>query len=479
MGLFGITINWGGNKGAAEKKPETDPGRIDAEIAKDAYVVDGMEWTDDRDDASLRDEYKQMLADPAVKAALFGKLLEVCSLNLTVSPPEDMEDDPQAQDVADFVKYCLSKLAGGPASGLLMKVARPALTYQYSISEIVFKQPTGKGQWGDKITLDCLKSKDVTGDWSFVVDAFKNVKSLVHTTVDGRLEYPPDKFVHYAFMPEFENPRGMSDLRASRRAWFVKRYVGRALAVHLDKGGLMIVGTAGSSDREAVEKQLAAANGRRWMVIPENVKVDIVNLASDVMIRGWNEAVGTYDKQIFLGIQGAFLQSLEGQKTGARNIGEVHQDTSSLFVWYLSYELASVINAQIVPMLVRLNYVDAECPVVSLEAPDKKDMKVLSETLRNLSSIGFDPSKKFVSETFGIPPASDDADTLARPAPPSPFGGAPGQPKEPGAPKEPAAGPAPAPMMDENGNPMEMAEGRNGNYLTAFLAEWDRARRPR
>jgi hypothetical protein len=473
MGLYQSIVKWLGSKSKPEYQPPA-PEAVDSEIGKDAYIVNEMEWRDDLDDESLRTEYKEMLADPAVKAALFTKLFEVCSLDMTVNPAEGYEDDERAKETAKFVRFCLHSLKGGLASGLLMKIARPALEYQYSINEMVLQYQEG-GAWDGKYTLKCLKQKDVTADWSFTLDAFKNVTGLVHSSVDGRHEYPPEKFVHYAFMPEFENPRGMSDLRAARRAWFVKRYTMRAMGVTADKGGNMIVGHSSPHDRASMDAQLAKANGRRWMNIPLEARVEIINLATDALIRGWNQAVDLYDKQIFLGIQGAFLQSLEGQKTGARNIGEVHASTSSLFVWFSSYELASVINDQVVPLLVRLNFADAPVPVVTLEAPTVEDLKVKADTVKVLSEIGYNPSKKWLGDTFGVPAAEDEGDTVERPAAPSPFGGAPGQPPAPDAHAEPEPEGV---EVDADVKPITMA-AHDDNWLRSYLAEQNRARRPR
>lgn len=485
LGMWGTMTSWLGFKSGETKKVEVDPGRPDAEVAKDAQITTAAEeWTEDYDDKTLRDAYPKMLADPAVKAALFTKLMEVCALKLEVRPPEGSEDDEQAKEIATFVKYCLTRLSGGAASGLLMKIAKPALMYQYSVSEIVLSE-IQHGKWAGKWGLKCLKSKDVTDDWSFTVDAFKNVQALVHTTVDGRMEYPVDKFLRYAFMPEFENPRGISDLRAAYRAWFVKRFVHRAWAVVLEKGGAVPVGRygPGTDSRKALETQLAAFGARRWLAVPEDVKLEIVQFASDVMLKGYNDAVAVYDKQIMLSIRGAFLQALEGDRTGARSMGEVHESTADLFVWYLSYELADAINAQLVPLLVKLNFPDAEPPIMALEAPVDEDLKVKADTVKVLSDMGYPVSKKWITETFGVPAAEDEDDQVKKPEPPpSPFG--PGGiaglplPVEKAKPGEPATEPE---ETEDHEMPEGMAHARNRDttWLGAFLAEYDRARRSR
>lgn len=124
-----------------------------------------IDWYfDDQDPEAFRRNYPEMMNDAAVKAAMLALLFEVCALDLNVHPAET--DDEDAQEVAEFVKYALCACQGGQAA-LLMKMAKPALVNQFSVSEIVYQTET-RGKWAGKWVLKAVKSKDITnGNWSF------------------------------------------------------------------------------------------------------------------------------------------------------------------------------------------------------------------------------------------------------------------------------------------------------------------------
>ncbi len=442
---------------------------MNEEIAPDKAGAEGIphfEWIEDLDPAKLRKAYTEMMADAQVKAALLTKLFEVCSLDISVVPTD--AEDERAIEVAEFIKHNLTHLKGGSTKGLLMKIARPALQHQFSISEIVL-QSEKKGRFKGKWTLKVLKSKNITtGLWGFEVDDFKNVSNYIHTVKGHRFHYPVEKFIHYAYLPEFENPRGMSDLRAAYRGWFVKRFVLRALAVISDKlGHIPVASDVSNANRASVEKQLKAFAGRRWLALPPDVQLEIVDFAHRTAIDGYGKTVAIMDKQIVNSIMGAALQSLEGDKTGARSMGEVHQSTTKLWVWYLAAELADIINEQLVPQLVRLNFADADIPLVRLEAAEQEDLKLQSDIDKNLHEIGLPLSKQEFYERYNRTPPKDEDDELKKAAMPAMV---PGQnPNDPNAPPDPDD-------PDDPEDPEDLSRG-DDRWAASWLEIFDRTGR--
>jgi len=399
-------------------------------LGKEVSVAGGDSawgWEEDLDPVSMRSAYKKMVHDPAVKAALLTMLLEVCALDLKVIPADAEKEEEK--EVADFVRHALTSLMGGSTKGLLMKIAKPALVHQFSISEMVFKTEE-RGAFKGKWTLSALKSKDITtGLWGFTLDAFRNVEAITQTVNGERRSYSPDKFINYAFLPDFENPRSTSHLRAAYRAWWVKRIVLRSWAFHAEKSGVVPVGRyASASQKAALEKQLKKFSGRKWVSLPKDVELELVTWSKGETEINFERLLRVLDKQIFLSIRGAFLQALEGDRTGARSMGEVHETTADLFVWYLAFELADVLNEQVVPWLVSLNYgPDRDLPKVSLEAPVQEDLKIRAEIVDILVKAGLPLSKQELYEEFGFSPPKDEEDEVKKaPVPASPFGGGPG-----------------------------------------------------
>ena len=389
------------------------------------------DYINDKDPDRFLAAYRKMIHDPAVKAGLLSLIFEVASLNLRVQPndPEDEKD----KEVASFIQHALESVAGGVPRGLIVKMLYPALIYQYSISEIVYRTEL-RGKWRGMWILKALKSKDVSDQsWGFLLDAFRNIKAFIHTQPDvGTLDKQnpryshPDKFVHYTFMPMFENPRGLSHLRAAYRAWYVKQAVSRAWAFHAQAQGILpIAKYKDKTHKLELEKQLAGISARKWLAVPESVQMEIIKLSDSSTDQGFKDVIERLDKQIFLSLQFAFLQALEGDKTGARNMGEVHKSTSKLLPWYMSEDVAEAISGQIVETLVRFNFgEEVQPPRISLEAPVEEDMLVKAQTLQQLVASGLQVSAQQVSETFGWKMPEGDKDRLTPPAPaaaPSPF----------------------------------------------------------
>lgn len=481
------------SSGPAVEAPYMDHEQSTADVAG-AFAAGSIpiDWyIEDQDPERFRVEYGNMLHDPAVKAALLALLFEVCALDINVSPCEGTaadngdEAEKAAQEVADFVKYALTSAKGGYGRGVLMKIAKPALQHQFSISEIVYKAET-KGRWAGKWVLEALKSKDVTnGMWQFRLDAFKNVLAILHMQEGQNRAFETSKFVHYTFMPDFENPRGLSHLRAAYRAWWVKRTVLRAWAVMSEKQGLIPYGSyAADGQKKALEEQLKKFSSRRWLAVPEGVKLDVIRYTTAEAGKAQQDILRDLDKQIFLGIRLAFLQALEGDRTGARSMGEVHEATADLMAWWLSTDLCGVINEQIVPDLVRYNFGDdVGCPTVKLEAAVNEDLEVRSRVDKNLTDMGLPLSKAELYEVYGRKQPKDEEDALEKAAPPpSPFGpgGAPvgpGKPGEPPVPGQGKQGPPPPPKdgqkPPEKGEPPEdKGEGEETVTLSAGDEAW-------
>jgi len=428
-----------------EAAPELNTGLLDTEYIEDV------------DDATLLEAYPKMLMDAAVKGAVNTALYEVCALDLNVTA-FDPEDDA-SREQAEFVKSALTGVAGGPAKGLLLKMLEPALTIaQFSLSEIVWRVEK-RGKYAGKWVLDKLKSKDVTDQkWGFKLDIYKNIESFKQTYDGAEHFYPKSKFLHYAHQALFENPRGVSLLKSAYRAWWVKKIAMRAWAVYVEKQGPVPVGRYDTEpEKDGLVAELKKFSARRWLAVPKTVELDIMNYGSATTRMEFESAIQELDKQIFLSIRGAFLQALEGEHTGARSMGEVHESTADLWVWYLALEVEGALNEQIVPQLITYNFGEnVELPVVRLESPVQEDLKLQAEIDEKLWKMGYPLSVKEMQERYGRQVAIDEDDKLKKsPAvSPTPFGALPGD------------GTGEAPPLPEG------EEEEEGEELMPELAQW-------
>ena len=186
------------------------------------------------------------------------------------------------------------------------------------------------------MALKKLKPKDTGNDLVLETDEFRNVTSILGLRFNGGQKFDPKDFVIMAYLSIFETPTGMADLRCCYSRWWLLDTALKLRAVGLNTRAFPILTGqyATAQQKPSLEAALANARQANWLSIPEDAKVTALELAgrSDQMFA---DAIKDLKHDIFLGIQGAILQALEGNTTGARSMGQVHQDTAALFVWYL------------------------------------------------------------------------------------------------------------------------------------------------
>ena len=152
---------------------------------------------------------RRMQQDPQVRACLSTKKFAVLSRGWEVHAASASPEDGA---VAEFVRAGLTGLRGSLLDSLYDVL--DALALGVSLLEINYTL-IGEGPYQGMVGLHSLKSKD-PGDFEFETDAFLNLTGLRGAA--GAV-YDVEKFVVYAYMPQYENPRGTSDLRAAYRAW--------------------------------------------------------------------------------------------------------------------------------------------------------------------------------------------------------------------------------------------------------------------
>ncbi len=334
----------------------------------------------------IRSMYRQVLKEPTVKAALLGKIFAVSQSDLTMKAAAKT---PYDQQIADFNRDNLAKTRGG-VRHVIESMLFGALLDGYSVSEKI-RCVAERGKWKGKIVLGHLKAKDTqysNGPWSvtggnhragsgwgrvqLVVDEFKNVTAIFAGSPNGGVEFDPKDFVVVTYLKLFESPLGMSDMRAINRASTCKEAAIRLRMIFLDKyTGPFLVGKHNNeTTRLYMEAALKKARAAGYITIPEGSEVEVLNLAMSGTA-DFKSAIDDFDREILIGIQGAFLHIFEGQTADGRGDTKVHKGQSDLFVWYLAQLAADAINEQIVPDFTDLNFPGKpELPTASLGGVD-------------------------------------------------------------------------------------------------------------
>lgn len=418
--------------------------------------------------AVMRQAYRRMLADPNVKAAFLGKSLAVCALEIKVVPC--IKKSRRDNEIADFVRWNLEAALEGGLPGMIWSILSGAMIDGYSVSEKVWEY-VDRGEHAGRYCLRALKPKDTGADVVLLTDQYRNVTGVQGLRYNAGEIFPPSRFAIFRHLPLWDQPTGMSDLRAVYSRWWMLDTVLKLRAVGLEKRALPIVigHYQSSQQRPSVEAALALVKSQNWLAVPEGVMIEALNIAG--MADGaFAEAIRDLKHDIFLGIEGAVLQSLEGSVTDGRGDTSVHRSKADRIAWFVAQSIECLLNDRhygVIPDLVGLNYAAGGCPRVRLQAVDLDEQLTNLEIDEKLAGMGLALSKDDLYERYGRrPPDPDDPDDALD----APKGGPalPGQaaPFPPGAPTEPEPEAEPEPEPE----PVRFSDR---------FAEWDASKHPR
>ncbi len=360
----------------------------------------------------MRLAYRQMLASPDVKPALLGKILGVAALDLKILPAD--KRNPRDKEVAEFVTWVLTKRLRDGVPGLVWSVLSGGLVDGYSVCEKVFG-PQQQGKYAGKWPLRELKAKDTGNDVILQTDEYRNVSGVFGLRYNAGEEFSPADFLIFRYLPLFNSPTGISDLRAAYASYWMLDTAKKLRIMGVEKRALpLLVGHwQTATDQPALERALALAKSQNWISVPDTAKVEAVNIAgsSDEI---FSSIVKDLKHDILLSIQGAILQSVEGETTAGRGNSQVHQETRDLLIWHLSAAVEALLNdeeAGLIKDVVDLNYVVSEYPKASLSAVD------LDEQLRRLQiytgvAALVPVSAEEVYEEFDVSPPQNPGDAV-------------------------------------------------------------------
>ncbi len=386
-----------------------------------------LPFFDDRtgETQQMRHAYRRMIAEVNVKAALLGKLFGVASLDLQIVPASKSTRDGE---IAAFVEYALTERLQGGIPQLVWSILSGGLVDGYSICEKVW-EPEEDGDYAGKILLDDVKAKQVDDDVILEIDDKRNVIAIRGMRYNAGESFDPRNFIVYKHLSWYSAPSGMSDLRAAYRPYVLLDTAEKLRGIAIEKRAipLMIAHYAKSDQKPSVDAALAKAKSLTFLSLPKDVAFEALNVAgsADTIFR---DACKDWKHDLFLSIQGAILQSLEGTVQDGRGSSKVHKSTADLFKWMLSYQMQQILNREIIRDLVDLNYATGKYPKALLSAVDVNELVQEMAIDTGLSQLGMVLSKEDLYERFGRKPPSSPEDTLH---PPPPRGAPPSGPEGP------------------------------------------------
>lgn len=356
----------------------------------------------------MRNAYRYMLSDPNVKAALFGKLFGVMGQDLTIKPAD--KTNKQDRIIADFVEWNLKHALEEGFPGLVWDILSGALMCGYSVCEKVWDEPEQIGKWRGKRPLRRVKAKDVDQDLVILIDAYKNIIGVKGLRYNAGTVWNPDEFLIYTHLGLFENPTGMSDLRAAYGSFWMLDTVMKLRGLLADKRTMpIIVGKYSQvTQQPKVEQALANLRYRNWMTAPKDVQFDTLDAAG--------KAAGDYDQfcqylreNIFLAITGATLQAITGGAGTHRGSSIIHKDSADLFKWHLTAVITHLLNDRkkgLIKSIVDINFQGfSDYPMAVLSGVDDAELAesaTLDQTLMSvLAPMGVTLDPEELAEKYG------------------------------------------------------------------------------
>ena len=364
----------------------------------------------------MRQAYREWaFKEPAMKAALLTKCLAVAQLTPSVIPAN--KKNPRDREAARWLDWSINNAEGGYA-GLLVEMLLPALIDGFSVTEKVWGHVKEQTQYHGRWTLEQTASID-TQDIRFRLDEYRQVIGV--QSVNGAttaLQLDPEDFIIFTHLKFFENPFGMSDMRAAVRSCRMIESAIRLRHILLTNySGPFLKASAGDpATRAALIKVMDDARANGWIVVPTGAELEVVNLAT-ANLDVFRATIEDYRQEIVQAIQGAYLQLMEGSNPNARGDTKVAKSVSELYQWWLATWAAQVVNKQLVQDIVAPAYgYQSGLPRVSFGGVDEAFVMQQLDKFKKGQELGFTLSKEQVADVGGFESPNGKDDMLIPPA---------------------------------------------------------------
>jgi len=299
-------------------------------------------------DYSLFDEMRE---DDQINALLTLKKLMILG---------DWEISCDNADVKEFLEWNLLEAIDEMFDRKLFNILS-AMDYGFSVTEKIFSYEETK-KWGKKYILKSLKTR-APHTFEFPQDDKGNITDIFQDTSNGKdIRLNPQKFIHYIYQKEFDNPYGKSEMnKGVYRAWYSKNAIIKFWNIYLERFGMpTVVGTypkTATKDKSDFQKVLKNIQAKTSITKPEDFIVELLESAQ----KGEGEfesAIDKYNTMIARKMLVPDLMGFSGAKTGGGSYS-LGQEQFGIFYVVTNQEkgyVSRIINREIINPLVEWNF---------------------------------------------------------------------------------------------------------------------------
>ena len=317
-------------------------------IAYKEGVLINDDWVvQQRPDRAVLVYWDMMDEAPAVFAATETLVGGVAKVPLKI---KSRDTSGEAQELADFIKFAFERI---DVVTMLQEIAHGEFT-GYSVFELVYEE----ARWRGRKVL--VPSHGVRINESKIVFDYFNRPKLItlHNPIVGAFFAPSGKYVVYK---RGSRPYGDALLKHAFQPYWYKRNGMMALAQYIERFGVPPVFAAHTGAVE-MEQNLVALKALRSQSIgsfPRGLAgtnplftLEPNGTSSAVMDR----SLQFFNDEIFRAILGGTRQMSDSDEAGAYSATEVHADQVADRQENILRRLKFVVNDQIIPGVVRLNF---------------------------------------------------------------------------------------------------------------------------
>lgn len=233
--------------------------------------------------------------------------------------------------------------------------------------------------------------------------------------------FPPDKFIFAICRARTGHPLAGALLRPLAWWWIAANFCADWYLNFAQIFGLPIRWATYDTSQPGLEAKLAAMleqmGSSGWAAMPTGTQLELKDPAKDGTNNPTASMMDRADTQCDLLILGQTLTGTVGS-SGSLALGEVHLSVREDIILAAAEWAEDIIDRQLVPMIMRLNYGDdSEAPEISAEPRREQDWKANAERDRVLMDAGVAMPRDWFYERHDIPLPQGGEETVGGPRP--------------------------------------------------------------
>lgn len=251
-----------------------------------------------------------------------------------------------------------------------------AYEYGFSITEKIFKRDRD-----GFITLKDLRTR-YPNTWLIPQDEKGNIITFLQQGSRQDVKIDQKSVIHYVINPRFQNPFGISDLRACYAAWFIKQQIIRFYAIFLEKNASPVPVARykqGIPDAviDEIYNALKSFQQKSCLVAPEEFSLDFMETTSKG--EAYTKGINLFNMFIGRSLFCPDLLGFQGEETsgGSFALGKTQMEIFFNHIKRRRAKLEAIINKEIIQPLTVCNFGFLEGDVPKFELNEIEDDDIM------------------------------------------------------------------------------------------------------